>query len=100
MFGGVLVKVKQWAFGLHPIHLSRSLSRVPRGEPQRKGKNNGKPGDPSIDHHSRIHRMLAKILIPSLIRAGIYRALCFFNDRSLLFDQIMYLDNEKKWCVI
>lgn len=70
------------------------------GRATEEGKNNGKPGDPSIDHHGWIQRMLAKILIPSLIRTRIYRALCFFNDRSLLFDQIMYLDNGRKWCVI
>lgn len=55
---GVLVKAKQWAFELHPIHLSRALSRLSR----EKAKNNRKLCHPSIDP-CPIHRMLTNVLI-------------------------------------
>lgn len=57
----IVVKAKQWAFGLRPIHLSRAFE----SEAAERGEKNGKQRDPH-SVASPAKRDIAKKLIPRL----------------------------------
>lgn len=81
--GKTIIKAKQWAFGLRPIHLSRAFES---GEAPERGKN-GKQHDPGSTA-SIAKRDIAKKLISRLTVCELY------DPRVLLFGISYYLANK------
>lgn len=82
--GETVVKAKQWAFGLRPIHLSRGFES---GEAAERGKN-GKQHDPG-SATSTAKRDIAKKLISRLTVCEL-----LYDLRVLLFGISYHLANE------
>ncbi|EGI71016.1 hypothetical protein G5I_00125 [Acromyrmex echinatior] len=84
--GKTIVKAKQWAFGLRPIHLSRAFES---GEAPERGKN-GKQHDPVAGSTaSMAKRDIAKKLISRLTVCEL-----LYDPRVLLFGISYYLANK------